>query len=89
VTSSGTAEFWLAYRKLSPEIKAAARRAHQKFLPNPAHPSLHLERLRSDTRFWSVRVTSDHRAVAQRLSESTWVWVWIGPHKEFDRRFKF
>src|SRR5256885_12773064 len=31
----------------------------------PAHPSLRLERLRSDHRFWCVRVTRDYRAVAR------------------------
>jgi len=45
-----------------------------------------LERLRSDGRAWSVRITRDYRAVALRLSEE-WVWLWIGDHQEFDRRF--
>jgi hypothetical protein len=88
VKSYGTTHFWKAYRQLQPEIKQAARIAYQKFLLNPAHPSLHLERLRCDPRFWSVRVTRDCRAVAQRLDADTWVWVWIGDHKEFDRQFR-
>ena len=58
--SLGTANFWKAYRELPPEIKSAARAAHKKFLLQPAHPSLQLERLRSDPRFWSVRVTRDY-----------------------------
>jgi hypothetical protein len=65
----------------------AARSAYDKSRRNPAHPSLRLERLRSDPRFWSVRVTRDYRAVAQRVGEDLWVWVWIGSHKEFDRQF--
>ena len=59
----------------------------QKFQQNPAHPSLQLERLRSDPRFWSVRVTRAFRAVAQRFEGDLWVWVWIGSHKDFDRQF--
>ena len=85
--SLGTEKFWLAYHALLPGIKEAARAAHQKFLQNPAHSSLQLERLRSDPRFWSVRVTRDYRAVAQRFEGDVWIWIWIGSHKDFDRQF--
>ena len=85
--SLGAAQFWKAYHSLPAEIKSAARAAHQKFLLNPAHPSLQLERLRSDARFWSVRVTRDYRAVAQRLEGDIRIWVWIGSHRDFDRQF--
>ena len=87
MSSRGTADFWSLYWQLEAEVKAAARRAYAKFSQNPAHPSLHLERLRSDARFWSVRVTRDYRAVAQRMDGDAWVWIWIGPHNEFDRIF--
>jgi len=87
VKSRGIEEFWEAYRALPTHIKAAARDTYKKFSQNPAHPSLQLERLRSDPRFWSVRVTRDFRAVAQRFENDVWVWVWIGSHKEFDRQF--
>jgi hypothetical protein len=75
VKSLGTANFWKAYRGLPANIKDAARAAYQKFLQNPAHPSLQLERLCSDPRFWSVQVTRDYRAVAQRFESNTWVWI--------------
>jgi hypothetical protein len=65
----------------------AAREAYKKFRQNPAHSSLRLERLRSDPRFWSVRVTRDYRAVAQRFEGDVWIWAWIGSHKDFDRQF--
>jgi hypothetical protein len=87
VISTGTAEFWHHYRGLPDDLKEAARAAYGKFATNPAHPSLHLERLQSDSRFWSVRVTRDYRAVTRRLHGDVWVWVWIGPHKEFDQKF--
>jgi hypothetical protein len=87
VKSFGTGKFWKTYHTLPSEIKEAARAAHRKFLKNPAHPSLQLERLRSDPRFWSVRVTRDFRAVAQRFEGDFWVWIWIGSHKDFDRQF--
>jgi hypothetical protein len=86
VTSSGTAEFWQLYRDLPSEVREAARSAFRKFSENPAHPGLHLERLRFDSRAWSVRVTRNYRAIARRY-EDDWLWFWIGSHEEFDRRF--
>jgi hypothetical protein len=85
--STGTTRFWQLYRRLPPEVQIAARRTYQKFRKNPAHPSLQLERLRSDPRGWSVRVTRNHRAVALRLPGDVWIWDWIGDHAEFDREY--
>ena len=84
--SRGTLEFWQLYRTLPPEIQRATRKAHAIFLENPAHAGLRLERLKSDPRAWSVRITRDYRAVALRSGDD-WLWVWIGTHKEFDRKF--
>ena len=87
MTSRGTPDFCLAYRALPSELKLAARRAYQKFSENPAHPGLRLERLRSNPRAWSVRVTQNCRAVALRFEDDAWVWIWIGSHQDFDREF--
>jgi len=87
VKSLGTEKFWKTYHTLPSGIEEAAQAAHKKFLTSPAHPSLQLERLRSDPRFWSVRVARDYRAVAQRFEDDLWVWVWVGSHKDFDREF--
>lgn len=86
MTSRGAPSFWAAYHALPPDIKRAAKAAYQKFRENPAHPGLRLERLKSDPRAWSVRVTRDYRAVARRYDD-TWEWVWIGSHRDFDRGF--
>jgi hypothetical protein len=86
VTSRGTADFWRLYRELSRDIQEAARQTYRKFREDPSHPSLHLERLRGDPRAWSVRLTLNHRAVALRHDDD-WIWLWIGSHQEFDRRF--
>jgi hypothetical protein len=87
VTSRGTTEFWKLYHRLPSQIRQAAQSAFQKFLENPAHPSLRLERLRSDARAWSVRVTQNYRAVARRYENDEWLWFWIGSHEDFDRQF--
>lgn len=84
--SRGTEDFWRLYYGLPPLIRAAACNAFQRFRENPAHPSLQLERLRSDKRAWSVRVTRNYRAAARRYDDD-WVWFWIGSHEEFDRYF--
>jgi hypothetical protein len=86
VTSRGTSDFWRLYYELPPEIRAAAREAYRKFTANSAHPGLQLERLKCDSRTWSVRVTRNYRAVARRYDDD-WLWFWIGTHEEFDRRF--
>jgi len=87
VTSRGTREFWECYHKLPQHIKPAARQAYRKFKENPAQPGLQLERLRSDSRAWSVRVTRGYRAVARRYESDVWVWFWIGSHRKFDEMF--
>ena len=86
MTSRGTPEFWRLYYDLPIEIRGAARDAYRKFAASPAHPSLQLERLKYDSRAWSVRVTRNYRAVARRFGDD-WLWFWIGTHDEFDRRF--
>jgi len=86
VTSRATGSFWQLYRELPRDVQEAARLAYRKLRKNPAHPGLRLERLRSDARAWSVRVTLNYRAVALRQGDE-WIWVWIGNHQEFDRRF--
>ena len=84
MTSRGTPAFWQLYRELPRDIQNAARLAYRKVREDAAHPSLHLERLRSDPRAWSVRVTLNSRAVALRQGDD-WIRVWIGDHRAFDR----
>lgn len=86
MTSRRTAEFWQLYRDLPKQTQAATRKTYQTFRENPAHPALRLERLRSDPRAWSVRITRDYRAVALRSGDN-WLRFWIGTHSEFDRKF--
>jgi hypothetical protein len=87
VKSRGAPDFWKLHSALPDKVREAARIAYNKFRQNPAHPSLQLERLRSDPRFWSVQVTRDYRAVAQRFEGDNWIWTWIGSPRDFDRQF--
>jgi hypothetical protein len=74
------------YHELPQNIRRSAREAFKKFSTNPSHPGLHLERLKFDSRAWSVRITRNYRAVARRYDDD-WLWFWIGSHAEFDQRF--
>lgn len=86
MNSFTTTRFWELYRELPFQIRVVARQAYRQFAANPAHPSLHFERLRSDSRQWSVRVTRDFRAVGI-VDGDTIIWHWIGSHEDFDRKF--
>ncbi len=78
--------FWALYRALPAGIRERARAAFQRFLANPAHPSLEFKQLQGYPGYWSVRVTRSYRAVCHR-SENTLFWFWIGSHADFDREF--
>jgi hypothetical protein len=79
-------EFWRLYRTLPAAVRQAARDAYRRFSRDPSYPSLHFHRLFDDPRFWSVRVSRNHRAVGM-VQGDTITWIWIGDHKAFDRAF--
>ena len=79
--SSTTPDFWRAYRSLSPEVRAQARKAYRLWAANPRHPSLRFEP-KGD--YWSVRVSRGWRALA-REHKGTFYWFWIGSHDDYER----
>lgn len=78
--------FWRAYRGLDPRVREAARRAYRLFQEDPGHPSLRFKKLGGYDNVWSVRVNEQYRAVGERHGD-TMIWVWIGTHNEFEKRF--
>lgn len=74
-------DFWATYRKLPDDIRALADRNFQILKDNPRHPSL---RFRKVGEYWSARVGLDYRAVGIDIDEGV-LWVWIGPHDEYER----
>jgi mRNA-degrading endonuclease RelE of RelBE toxin-antitoxin system len=78
--------FWQLYRKLPPEIREQAKEAYRLFQANPAHPSLHFQRLKGHADLWAVRITRDFRAVGLVDGEKA-TWFWIGDHRAFQRTF--
>lgn len=70
--------FWSLYRALSDEVRALADGSFAKLKADPRHPSLHFKKV---GRFWSVRVSRQHRALATEVDDGL-VWFWIGTHAE-------
>lgn len=79
--SSTTADFWICYRALPPDIKSKASAAYRLWKANPRHPSL---RFKKTGEVWSIRVGAGFRALAL-LHGDTFYWFWIGTHDEYKR----
>ncbi len=79
--------FWRACSALDPAIRDAAKRAYQRFVEDPDHPSLRFKKLGGYDHVWTVRVNEQYRAVGERRGDTIW-WAWIGTHNDFDRLFK-
>ncbi len=88
VQSVRRAEFKRQLQSLPPEIQHRAREAYRLFLQNPFHPSFR-RRIVESTRHWErphweFRITRAYRATCM-IDGDTYVWVFIGHHKDFDR----
>jgi hypothetical protein len=64
--------------------KKVARRNFDLLKDNPAHPSLHFKKV---GKLWSARAGPHHRALAVE-DGADFIWVWIGPHDEYERLIK-
>jgi hypothetical protein len=84
IPSQTTRKFWQRYRELPPEIKFLARKNYQLWAADALHPSLHFKPITKPN--WSVRIGDNYRAVGEFIG-STFLWTWIGPHSEYDKRF--
>ena len=74
-------EFWRYYGSLPEGIRKIADKNFKLLRSNPRHPSLHLKKAGI---FLSARVGENYRALGKVRAEGV-VWVWIGPHDEYDR----
>jgi len=79
-----TREFWECYQRLPFELQQAAQKSYRLWAVNPYHPSLHFKKVSPPN--WSVRVSINCRAVGQ-FTTSHFLWMWIGTHAEYDRKF--
>ncbi len=76
-----TPDFWLAYRKLPPDIKRRARAVYRLWRDNPRHPSLSFKKVGE---LWSCRIAKGYRALAL-LQGDTYYWFWIGTHDDYEQ----
>ena len=85
--SKTTPAFRRAYRKLPKDIQAEAKKSYLLWKANPFHPSLNFELISSDPPppLWSVRVTQHYRALGTRQGDTV-TWLWIGDHREYEKR---
>ena len=79
-----TARFWTSFGRLPEGVQRAARQNFELLKENPAHPSLHFKKIGA---LRSARVGLNHRALAVEDS-GDYIWVWIGPHDEYQRLIK-
>ena len=84
--SKTTPTFWRCLARLTSDERDAARASFRLFTQNPGHNSLRFKKLSGFQDVWSARASRDIRAAAHRDGDTV-TWVWIGPHKEFDRLF--
>lgn len=84
MTHRATETFWKHYQHLPAAIQRLADKNFALLQRNPRHPSLQLKRVGEG---WSARVGLDYRALALQ-DDAGFVWVWIGPHNEYDKLLK-
>ncbi|HBL31553.1 MAG TPA: hypothetical protein DD490_32425 [Acidobacteria bacterium] len=76
--------FWQCYRQLPQEVQELADKGYELLKANPHHPALHLKKISTAQRLWSVRVGAHYRALGREKPEGI-VWFWIGTHAEYDK----
>jgi hypothetical protein len=84
VTHRATETFWKRYHGLPAAIQRLADKNLELLKRDSRHPSLQFKKLGEG---WSARVGIDHRALALK-DDSGFIWVWIGPHDEYDKLLK-
>ena len=76
--------FWIRYKALPEQIRALADKNYELLKDNPCHPSPHFKRVGL---YWSARVGRDYRVVGVPVDDGI-LWLWIGPHSEYDRQIE-
>jgi hypothetical protein len=72
-------------RALPKEVRRQAYAAYRQFKRDPFHPSLQFKRVAQSEPLYSVRVGLGYRALGLRDEDDEMVWIWIGPHAEYDK----
>jgi len=87
VISRTNADFRRDFASLPVAVQKQARSAFKQFLSDPQHPSLRFKKLPPHQDIWSVRITSDYRAIG-RWRGDVILWFFIGSHADYGKLLK-
>ncbi len=79
-----TDRFWKCFYGLPKNIQESAEESFELLKNDPRHPSLRFKKI---GKFWSARVSLNHRSLAVEDGED-FLWVWIGTHEIYERMLK-
>ena len=85
--SHTTEKFRSLLAAAAPDRQAKIRNAYRVWRENPEHPSLRFKKVHTRLPIYSVRVDLNWRAVGT-LEGDTMLWVWLGPHNEYEALLK-
>ena len=83
MTSRINADFRRDFARLPERVQKQAREAYRLFKSDPTHPSLKFKKLQPHEDLWSVRITSEYRAIG-RWRGDVILWFFIGSHADYD-----
>jgi hypothetical protein len=72
-------------RALPSDAIKQAYAAYRLFKRDPFHPSLQFKRVSKQKPLYSVRIGISYRALGLREADDVIVWIWIGPHADYDK----
>ena len=82
--SQATPRFWHLLKDLPTDVQRLAVKNYRLWQANPNHPSLRYRRLEGRENLATVRIGDHYRALGL-LETGIVVWIWIGPHAEYNR----
>jgi mRNA-degrading endonuclease RelE of RelBE toxin-antitoxin system len=77
-------DFRRDYAALPEAVKKQVTAAYRLFISDHDHPGLRFKKLPPHADIWSVRITSDYRAIG-RWRGNTIVWFFVGSHADYDK----
>jgi len=81
-----TKKFRKQYSKLSPKTRAHFKKRQRLWLDDPYNIQLHLHMLTGEyAGFYSINITSDIRALYQKIDDSYVMFGFIGTHSQLYR----
>lgn len=81
-------KFRTLFKRLPQDVRRDAKKSYLLWKADPFHPGLHFKEINEKKRLWSVRASLGWRALGVRREADRMVWVWIGPHGDYDEAIK-